>query len=125
MLMPFNPKSFRVFAECSRIVKQSGMVLKKSDDEFVEGDLLKSIVESIITSNIIIANLDGKNPNVFYELGIAHTLGKKTILITGYRPEELPFDIKNKYIIFYQSFEELEKKLGNAVNDLLKISRED
>lgn len=118
MLMPFTRESTGVFAQCRESASKFGIVLKKSDDEYIEGDLLRNIVENIITSEIIIANLDGKNPNVFYELGIAHTLGKKTILISSYRPEEMPFNIKNKYIIFYRTMSELNEKLIDALNQL-------
>lgn len=118
MLMPFTYEAAGIFVQCRESALKLGFTLKKSDDEYIEGDLLRNIVENIITSEIIIANLDGKNPNVFYELGIAHTLGKKTILISSYRPEEMPFNIKNKYIIFYQTMNELNEKLINALEQL-------
>lgn len=119
MLMPFNLEAMQVYAQCRETVRRLGMELKKSDDGFIEGDLLKSIVADIIMSGIIIANLDGKNPNVFYELGIAHTLGKKTILITRYKPEEMPFNIKNKFIIFYETMEQLDERLGMAIEHIM------
>lgn len=123
MLMPFNREAFKIYAQCRTTAARLKINLKKSDDDFVEGDLLKSIVEQIVRSAIIIANLDGKNPNVFYELGIAHALGKKTILITSYEPENMPFDVKGKFIIFYQSMEELDQKLENALKSALNIKK--
>ena len=83
MLMPFNEDAVKVYANCKDTVESLGLTIKKSDDIVIEGDLLRYIVECIIKADYIIANLDGKNPNVFYELGIAHALKKKKILITS------------------------------------------
>jgi hypothetical protein len=117
MLMPFNPDAVKVYDQCKKTVENIGMHLSKSDDVYIEGDLLKHIVSSIVKSELIIANLDGKNPNVFYELGIAHTIRKPTILITSYKPKDVPFNLQSRNIIFYTNLEELDKKLRKAVED--------
>lgn len=124
MLMPFNQQAYKIYEHCLILTKKLGLKLIKSDDYIIEGDLLKHIIKNIVESEFIIANIDGKNPNVFYELGIAHSLGKKTILISNYKPEEIPFNIKNRYIIFYQNTEELVRKLEKSIIDIRKTSEE-
>lgn len=116
--MPFNYEAAQAFIQCRESLEVFGIELKKSDDEFIQGDLLKNIVKHIITSNIIIANLDGKSPNVFYELGIAHALGKKTILIAT--SKDVPFNVQSNYILFYRSLDELDRKVQEAVKQILK-----
>ena len=54
---------------------------------------MHDILELISTSKVIICDLSGKNPNVFYEAGIAHTLGKEVILITQHE-SDVPFDLR-------------------------------
>lgn len=59
---------------------------------------------------MIVANIDGRNPNVFYELGIAHALGKEVILIAK-SVEEVPFDIRSNKLIIYKDIQELSASL--------------
>lgn len=57
-------------------------------------NILQDIVTGIAKADVIIADVTGLNPNVFYELGLCHALDKKVILITQ-DISELPFDIKS------------------------------
>ena len=72
----------------------------------------------IVKSRIIIANIDGKNPNVFYELGIAHALGKPTILISK-SIENMPFDIQQNRVVLYKDNDDLEEKLSKELSRIL------
>lgn len=63
--------------------------------------LIERIKKGIEQSSVVIADCSGSNPNVFYELGIAHTLGKKTILISSDRIEDAPSDVRHLYFIRY------------------------
>lgn len=90
---------------------------KYSGTEKIRYLLLTHIITSILQSNIIIANINGRNPNVFYELGICHAIGKSVILILQSK-KELPFDVINKNIIFYKNLDDLKFLLKS---ELLKI----
>jgi hypothetical protein len=57
------------------------------------------------SSRLVIADLSLPNPNVYYELGVAHTLGKKAVLLTQKDPEKLPFDLRQLRIINYSDDE--------------------
>ena len=118
MIMPFNNDATKVYLGCKEPIESMGLMLKKSDDEYVIDDLLRHIIKLILSSEYIIANLDGKNPNVFYELGIAHSLGKKTILISSFPPSEIPFNVSNRNIIFYKDIDDLANKLKNVFHFL-------
>lgn len=100
-------------------------------------NILKDIVVEIHLADVIIADLTGLNPNVFYELGLAHAMNKKVIIITQ-DITELPFDIRsyranqyslqfNKIIHLYSKLEELlagaisgDVQFGNPVSDYVK-----
>ena len=62
---------------------------------------MENIWYSIYHSRVIIADLTYQNPNVMYEIVIAHTLGKDTILIyqRGSVNDKFPFDLAHKLII--------------------------
>ena len=62
-------------------------------------DIFTHIITPILQSYIIIVNINGRNPNVFYVLGICHALGKSVILISQSK-KELPFDIIDKILFF-------------------------
>ena len=86
-------------------------------------NILKDIVVGIHSADVIVADLTGLNPNVFYELGLAHAMDKKVIIITQ-DIDELPFDIKsyraNSYSLLFhkipQLYTKLEELLTGAVN---------
>ena len=61
------------------------------------------------------ANIDGRNPNVFYELGIAHALDKVTILVTK-SIKSVPFDLRGKKLVVYQDADELRLGLQNELS---------
>ena len=69
------------------------------------------IIQPIYESDIVIADLTGLNPNVMYELGLAHSFNKKTIVITKDDLSQLPFDLKQyrakDYDTHFLRFEEL------------------
>ena len=62
---------------------------------------MEDIWIGINEAKVVIAEITGKNPNVFYELGIAHTLGKDVILITQ-NMKDIPFDLNRYRIIEYE-----------------------
>lgn len=91
-------------------------------------NILQDIVEGIYQANIVIADLTGLNPNVFYELGLAHAMNKKVIIITQ-ELDELPFDIKSYRAIQYsllfhklpEFLTEMKKLLFGAMDNSIKF----
>lgn len=116
-LTPFSKESMDTYLSTKEICSECGLNLYRGDEEFTHKDILTNIVKYIVQARIIIANIDGKNPNVFYELGIAHSLGKPTILISR-TLENTPFDIQQNRIIFFTNSEDLKAKLSK---ELLRI----
>ena len=98
-------------------------------DEVVSCTLiLNDIITSIRNSAVIIADITPDNPNVFYELGYAHALGKPTILLCEKAVRErLPFDVSGFRTIFYDNSiggkrkveEKLKEFLQNIVNPMV------
>ncbi|MEL7657806.1 MAG: hypothetical protein AAGU75_18080, partial [Bacillota bacterium] len=78
---------------------------------------------NINEARIIIADLIHRNPNVFYETGIAHTLGKDVILISQ-EQGDIPFDLRHIRTIFYKNTprgaEEFSKKLIQTIEGIVQ-----
>ena len=76
------------------------------------------IWENILRADLIIADLTGRNPNVFYELGYAHALHKNTVLITQ-SIDDVPFDLRHRQMIKYfataKGYKDLNESLKNYV----------
>lgn len=119
VLTPFNKRfeeSFNTIAEACREV---GFRCLRGDEEQVRGDLLPHILRLIVKARVIIANIDGRNPNVFYELGIAHALEKVTILVTK-SIKSAPFDLQAKKLVVYKDMDELRLVLQKELARSLK-----
>jgi hypothetical protein len=61
---------------------------------------MQDVVSLIDRSAVVIADCTGRNPNVFYEIGIAHTLGREVILITQV-DADIPFDLRHLRYVSY------------------------
>ncbi len=94
VLMPFGEKwSDDVYHLIKTAGDSVGMDIKRADDFLEPNVILDDIWHCINKAAVIIADITVHNANVFYELGIAHTLGKKVILIRQKGGMNTPFDI--------------------------------
>lgn len=101
ILMPFGEWYDRYFNELYiPATKDAGFEPIRADGLFTTGSVMEQIWEQIQKARVLLADLTGKNPNVFYELGLAHALGKPIILITG-NLEDVPFDLRHLRVIVY------------------------
>lgn len=117
VLTPFLDKEYETFEIIKKTCVDVNLSCTRGDEVFRDKDILSHIIESIAKSSVIIANINGRNPNVFYELGICHSMGKPVILVSKNK-NNLPFDIQSKNIVFYNDLTDLQAQLKN---ELLKI----
>ncbi len=91
VLMPFaEPWSDRVWEKIREVTMAKGLRPQRADNRF-GAIITEDIWMGIMEAGLIVCDTTGWNPNVFYELGIAHTLGKHVILLTQ-PTHRLPFD---------------------------------
>jgi hypothetical protein len=101
VLMPFNAKMSGVYTEhIKKLGPELGIVIQRSDEVYSERPFMDKVWDSICAAKLIVADCTESNPNVFYEIGIAHTLGKKVALITR-SANDIPSDIKHFDCIEY------------------------
>lgn len=97
----------------------------RADEVPASSAILDDIIRSLRSANIIIADITPNNPNVFYELGYAHAIGKAVILLCekSERPN-LPFDVSGYRTIFYDNTMagklQVEQKIELYINEMLK-----
>lgn len=116
-LMPFHPSFDRIYNRIKKATRLTEFECHRSDEKFKSGDIMRYTIELILKSQIVIGVLDGRNPNVFYEVGIAHSVGKTVILIAEEKSKgQIPFDLQQHRFIFYKSLNDLEDKLISALN---------
>lgn len=114
VLTPHHPKFEEAYSKINRTLSDLGFTAKRGDEVFVESNILSHIVKQILAAEIVIANIDGRNPNVFYELGIAQAVGKPVIILTS-EIEEAPFDVSSQKLVVWDTTDELERGLIKAL----------
>ena len=110
LIMPFDEEFSDVYTHFIKpVLQQAGFEVVRADDIQSQQRILKDIVEGICNSDLIVADLTGANPNVFYELGLAHALRKRVILLTQ-SIDEIPFDLQGYRLVEYSThFVQIEK----------------
>ena len=101
VVMQFEETYDDLYREVIRpVCEKSGFQVERADDVFRPGTILQDIINGLLESDVVIAEVSPANPNVFYELGYAHALAKPTVLLAR-RERDLPFDISGYRVIFY------------------------
>lgn len=124
VIMPFRKDFPPIFDQhISVICDRLGITVARADGIFSTRPLMDDIREAVVTARVVIADLTDHNPNVFYELGICHALGKDVVMIT--QNKEVPSDVRHiRYLLYeytppgMQQFEvALEMTLRRLIQD--------
>ena len=118
VLTPFHEDLSDEFNAIVSVGRDVGFIVNRGDERVSAGEIFPQLLLQIVQSRIVIANISGRNPNVFYELGIAHALDKPVILL-AHKNSEVPFDIRAKQIVFYNDNEELQHELRRMLSRVL------
>jgi hypothetical protein len=116
--MPFsqefnNVYTYAIKGACNNL----GVYCERVDEQVYEGTVLERIYNQIAKSDVIVGDMTGRNPNVFYEMGYAHALEKRAVLLTR-DVNDIPFDLKHFPHVIYSHNDiaalqaELEKRLA-------------
>ena len=126
IVMPFGSEELNDVYEYfvkPAIETQCGLHCERGDDVFGSNAIMEDIRRSIERARLVIADLTGRNPNVFYEVGIAHTLSKEVLLLSQ-SMSDVPFDLRHRRVLPYdytpKGCKKLEKSIVDNVNALLK-----
>jgi hypothetical protein len=107
------------------IIERCGLRCERADDIYDVSGVMQSVWEGINRARVVVADLTERNANVFYELGIAHTLGKPVIMLSQ-SIDFVPFDLRHLRCIVYtytpRGATQLEQALERTMKTLLSNS---
>jgi len=119
VVMPFLQEFDDVYILGIRdVAERLGLVVERADDIEHNGGILEVILDRIAKCDAVVADTTGRNPNVFYEIGRSHALGKPTILISR-AGQDIPFDLRSVNHILYQTLVDLREKLERRLRALI------
>jgi len=125
VVMPFGVASLDIVYDDfvrSTLTNQCQLRPVRGDDVFGSNVIMEDITKRIRRARLIIADLTGRNPNVFYEVGIAHALNKQVLLMTQ-SIDDVPFDLRHRRALVYEysprGCKKLEKDLYDNVQSIL------
>jgi hypothetical protein len=126
MIMPFREPYNSLYESLIRpLAAELNLTIKRGDDfATTQGSIIQDVWSALNACRIVIAETTELNANVYYELGIAHTLGKPVLLMSQVRTiQDLPFDIRHLRFVAYDNTikgnEELKEKLRHSLIWLL------
>jgi hypothetical protein len=102
VMMPFAPPLGTYYEKIYKIaIEKAGLTPMRADDDlFGTGKIMDQIWNGINAAKVLVADLTSRNPNVYYELGLAHALHKPVVLISN-NQEDVPFDLNHIRVIYY------------------------
>lgn len=119
IMMPFDHSLMPVYEAIKLAVSSNGLHYQRVDDMWEDTTVIQDIFSLIFRSNIVVCDFSGKNPNVFYECGIAHTLGKHVVPIAQHE-SDVPFDLRHHRYLQYHNNAEGLTSLKIALSKRLK-----
>ncbi|MHA1785039.1 MAG: hypothetical protein ACTSVE_07550 [Candidatus Helarchaeota archaeon] len=122
--MPFDEKFDDIYKfGIKGAAEEAGAYAERLDEQIFTEGMLDRIFNQISKADVIVADMTGRNPNVFYEVGYAHSLGKIVLLLTQ-DSNDIPFDLKHRqHTVYGGSIDTLKTELITKLQWALKESR--
>ncbi len=118
VLTPFNDRYYQEYMTIRGICESEGFKCYRGDENRIEGDIFPYMLRHIVQARMIIANINGRNPNVLYELGVAQAMDKSVILISK-EPKDLSIDIQSQRFLIYRDSDSLGSSLKTELRKLM------
>lgn len=125
VMMSFKTSFNGTISAIRKTCEELNLDCKRADDIWDNNTIVQDIFDLIYTSKVVIADFTEKNPNVFYEVGIAHTLGK-TVIPISQSIDYVPADLGHHRVLIYlpngEGYKVLEKELTKRLEILFPNS---
>jgi len=121
IVMPFRPEFNYFYLYLQKYLGENHQLrVERGDHRILTKPLIDKVREQIRSAHVLIADITGANPNVLYEVGLAHAYGKPVVFLTQDPPEEAPVDLRQFEFIAYdlEHHKEFLEKLDNAMHSL-------
>lgn len=105
VMQPFSPPLGDYYEKIyAPAIEKAGLRAVRADaDIFGTGKIMDQVWDGINAAKVLVAELTGRNPNVFYELGLAHALEKPVVLVCADGRDDVPFDLQHIRVIYYST----------------------
>ena len=122
IIIPFSETwSNDVTKGVKAVCRKCGFYAKRADDIFdTKRTVIDDIWKGLCEAEIVIVDVTKQNANVFYELGLAHALGKDIILLRQQNGDEVPFDIRGRRYLQYGTLPTAFTKFKRDLSDILE-----
>ena len=103
VVMPFGGLFDDIYREIyAPAIREAGLEPLRADDIYDNQPIIQDIKQAIRDAALVLAEVSDRNPNVNYELGMAHALEKEVVIVTA-RSEDVPSDYRHMRYIRYHS----------------------
>ena len=124
VMMPFGPRFNDLFAKVYEpAIREAALQPVRADSVFTSAPIMEDIWRLLRRASMVLADLSGRNPNVFYELGLAHGIGTPAVLVAD-NIEDVPFDLRTLRLVLRkprapasQLRGEIVRAVGDTRND--------
>ena len=127
VMMPFDAGFKDVYKAIKAGIEKEGSNCERADNLWTDHKIIQTIVTLICQADMIVADCSKRNPNVFYEAGIAHTLGRDVILLAQDIEHDIPFDLRHLSVIKYlhnsEGLKKLTTDLTKRIQDIKRARR--
>lgn len=101
VLMPFATEFDEIYEHLIRsVLVAEGFSVSRADESRSSRNIMHDVIQGIFNADLVIADLSGANPNVYYELGLAHAFRKNVVLLAQ-DIDEVPFDLRAYRVVTY------------------------
>lgn len=122
VIMPFSRELSFVYRVIKNVIEANGMSCIRADEVFVSRPAIDQIRSEISQADLVIVDFTDKNPNVYYEAGLADA-GKKRWIVLAQSPSDLTFDVQHIRAILYSdrmgADVKLQEDLEAAIRDTI------
>lgn len=114
VMMPFNEAFSSTYGAVEKVAEHMNLECVRADSIWDNSTFIQDVFDIIYCAKVVIVDFTGRNPNVMYETGIAHTLGKTVIPITQ-SIDDIPSDLGHHRALKYLPNEEGYRDLSNEI----------
>lgn len=121
IVMPFAPEYDAIHLAIKQACEKVGIDAVRADEIMQPGPIVNQVFDNISNADFVIAEVSSKNPNVYYEIALAHCAQKPSVLLARKNMiKELPFDIRHNRVISYaeRNLKDLTEVLSNTLTYL-------
>lgn len=100
VMMPYSATFDVVYETIEAAVNDAGLHCARADDIWDHDHVMGDVLSLLWQAQVVVADLTGRNTNVFYETGLAHALPRRTVLLTQ-QATDIPFDLQSIRYLHY------------------------